>query len=295
MKNFLRILFILSLLPPLILEGCKQNNTPSPSDITQTPSLVSKPEAITGELSLYSEFMEKEIDLYIVVPNNYNDRSINSIPVLYLLHGAFGDHLDWKKNAPLQKYADEQGLLIICPDGHEFGWYLDSPVDSQFRYESFITQELLPWVEERFKTSGNRKDRAICGLSMGGHGALYLAFRHQDLWATCGGISGGMDLRPFPNNWNLEKRLGKQDERGENWLSYSVVGQLDLLEDKNLAIYFDCGTEDFFYEVNEALHDSLRRRGITHRYQTRSGEHNWNYFSASLPSHLEFFKKVLGE
>ena len=92
---------------------------------------------------------------------------------------------------------------------------------------------------------------------MGGHGALYLAFRHQDIFGAAGSMSGGVDIRPFPNNWDLEKRLGKQSEYPERWEQHTVIELLHLLTPNSLKLIIDCGTEDFFYEVNKKLHDCL--------------------------------------
>ncbi len=99
--------------------------------------------------------------------------------------------------------------------------------------------------------------RAITGLSMGGHGALYLAFKHQDIFGAGGSMSGGVDMTPYPNNWEISKRLGTYAEFPERWENNSVINLTHSLTPGSLAIIFDCGTDDFFYKVNVKLHERL--------------------------------------
>ena len=88
-------------------------------------------------------------------------------------------------------------------------WYFDSPVLKDFQYESFYTKTLVPYIDAHYRTVASRQGRAITGLSMGGHGALFLAMRHTDLFGACGSMSGGVDIRPFPLNWNIPDVLGE--------------------------------------------------------------------------------------
>ena len=124
---------------------------------------------------------------------------------------------------------------------------------------------------------------------MGGHGGLYLGFRHQDVFGACGSMSGGVDIRPFPNNWDISKRLGKQSEHPENWEKNSVINQLYLLTPNSIKIILDCGTEDFFYDVNIRLHNELKYRNIPHDFISRPGGHNREYWENAVKYQALFF------
>lgn len=124
---------------------------------------------------------------------------------------------------------------------------------------------------------------------MGGHGGLYLGIRHQDLFGVAGSMSGGVDIRPFPNNWDMAKRLGSLKDNAETWDKYTVTNLLDLLKPNSLAIIFDCGTEDFFYKVNTELHDKLLERKIPHDFIVRPGAHNWTYWTNSVGYQMLYF------
>ncbi len=238
----------------------------------------------------YSPSMKKNIKAVIIKPDSYSNG--NTVPVVYLLHGYSGDYSNFIKKIPaLTRYADENNMMLVCADGNFGSWYMDSPVDSSWKYETYVATELVNWIDAHYTTIKNRTGRGITGLSMGGHGALYLAFRHQDIFGTCGSMSGGVDLRPFPLNWDLSKRLGSYAKFPGRWEASSVINLTYLLVADSLAIIFDCGTDDFFYKVNNTLHDKLILNNIPHDFTSRPGGHTWEYWSNSIGYQLLFMKK----
>jgi S-formylglutathione hydrolase FrmB len=229
--------------------------------------------------------MQKEIPALIVCPDNFS--TSKSYPVVYILHGYSGSYRS--KLCGISKLADSYEFIIVFPDGGFGSWYFDSPVDSTFRYETYISKELVDFVDKTYPVIKSPKGRAITGVSMGGHGALYLAFRHQDIFGAAGSISGGVDFRPFPNNWEIAKRLGSYAENPDNWEKNTVTNLVHLLTPNSLALIFDCGTEDFFYKVNCQLHEKLLDRNIPHDFISRPGTHNNAYFCTSALYQLLFF------
>lgn len=241
--------------------------------------------AIADTVSIYSPSMKKDIKAVVVRPNNY--RQLKAMPVVYLLHGYSDDYSGWiKKASGFETLADQYGMIVVCPDAAYSSWYWDSPVDSTFRYATFISTELVQWVDAHYNTIKDRSGRGITGLSMGGHGALYLAFTHQDVFGVAGSMSGGVDIRPFPDNWDMAKRLGSYAANPRRWEEHTVIKLLHLLRPKSLALIIDCGTEDFFYEVNNRLHEQLLYRNIPHDYIVRPGSHNWNYWKNAIQYQL---------
>lgn len=242
--------------------------------------------AIVDTVDTYSGSMKKNIKAVVIRPDNYE--SAKDLPVVYLLHGFGGNYADWIKQAKgFEKAADQYSMMIVCPDGNN-SWYWDSPVDDKYKYETYVSRELVQWIDEHYKTLRDRKGRGITGLSMGGHGALYLALKHQDVFGAAGSMSGGVDIRPFPNNWNMAARMGKYSENPEAWEKNTVINLLHLLTPNSLALMIDCGTEDFFYKVNENLHQQMLYRNIAHDYVTRPGAHNWPYWNNAIKFQLVF-------
>jgi S-formylglutathione hydrolase FrmB len=242
----------------------------------------------------YSPSMRKEIKAVVIKPDSYAKGV--QFPVVYLLHGHGGNYADWIKNAPaITRYADQLNLIIVCPDGNINSWYFDSPIDTTLKYETYVATELVQWIDAHFKTIKDRSGRAITGLSMGGHGALYLAFKHQAVFGAAGSMSGGVDLRPFPLNWGIAKKLGAYAAFPENWDRNSVINCTHLLTPNSLSLMIDCGTGDFFYNVNCNLHEKLLLNNIPHEFISRPGEHNFKYWSNAVAYQLLFMSKYFNK
>ena len=237
-------------------------------------------------VATYSPSMKKNIKAVVIRPDSYSETK--TYPVVYLLHGYSDNYAGWvQKVNIITQQADLYDMMIVCPDGGFSSWYWDSPADPAYRYETYVSTELVQWIDDHYKTIRDRKGRGITGNSMGGHGALYLAIRHQDVFGTAGSMSGGVDIRPFPNNWDMFKRLGTYAAQPERWEKNTVINLLHLLSPNALALVIDCGTEDFFFSVNEHLHEQLRYRNIPHDI-SRPGAHNWVYWTNAVKYQLLF-------
>ncbi|PQV48972.1 S-formylglutathione hydrolase FrmB [Jejuia pallidilutea] len=240
-------------------------------------------------LMVHSKSMDKTIKNVVITPNSY-PKPGKEYSVVYLLHGAWGDYKAWLDKAPkIKDYADAYDVILVCPDGDKFSWYFDSPVDDSMRYETYISKELITKIDETYNTKADKDNRAITGFSMGGHGALYLAFKHPDIWGVAASMSGGVDVRGFPLQWELSKRLGKYAEHPENWENNMVINLVHLLDGKNLKFLFDCGIDDFFYDANVRLHKKLLARRIPHDYIERPGGHTNAYWANSIKYHMLYF------
>ncbi|MDZ4796050.1 MAG: alpha/beta hydrolase family protein [Bacteroidota bacterium] len=240
-------------------------------------------------VSIYSTAMQKAYKCVVIKPAVGQEEN-KLVPALYLLHGHGGWYANWLLQVPeLKDYADRYRLLIVCPDGGYNSWYLDSPVDSTVRFETYISEVVPDYIDNHYPTIPNRQARAITGLSMGGHGGLFLGFRHADKFGACGSMSGGVDLQPFTRNWQLIDKLGDTVNHRSNWKNYSVINLVETKPANSLAIIIDCGTEDFFYTVNHTLHEKMVALKIPHDYIERPGKHDWAYWRNAIQYQLLFF------
>ena len=239
------------------------------------------------EVNIHSESMKKEIPVSIITPNGYEQDK--AFPVVYILHGHSDNNRSWVEKTPVKELADQYGLIVVTPDGGFDSWYFDSKFVADYQYETFVSKELVEFIDKNFKTIKDRSARAITGQSMGGHGALHTAFKHQDVFGIAGSISGGVDIRPFPNSWNIAGRIGSYSEYPENWESETVINLTHLLQPNSLKFAIDCGSEDFFYEVNCNLHAKLLKEGIPHDFYSRPGGHTWSYWRNAIKFQMLFF------
>lgn len=243
--------------------------------------------AAIDTVKINSKFIPSPAPVCVYTPTGAST-SGQSDPTLYLLNGHGGDHTSWGRITNLDSLATAYGMIIVCPAGMN-SWYFDSPVDATMKMESYMTRELVPWIDSHYPTKPEASQRAITGLSMGGHGGLWLGFRHPELWLNVGSTSGGVDFTPWPKSWNLPDRLGAYRSHKKSWHNHTVKSLVPRVAVGRYNIIFDCGTEDFFFDVNNALHRQLDERGIKHTYLTSPGAHNAAYWRRSIIPQLQFF------
>lgn len=245
----------------------------------------------TDTVEVQSAKMKRGIKNVVVVPvQYYAGPASEHYPVLYMLHGAWGSYRDWPRKAPLEQLATQYGVIIVCPDGQD-SWYFDSPIDPTMQFETYVSKELVSYIDSHYRTYPTPYMRAIAGLSMGGHGALWLAWRHPDTFNSCGSMSGGVDITKFPGNWKIKDRLGKYEDNPQLWASHAVINLVPSLQ-PGQHITIDDGYDDIFYQVNLALHQALMERKIPHDFTIRPGKHTWDYWVNSLDYQMLFFSKA---
>ena len=246
--------------------------------------------AVVDTVWVESPTMKQAYRCVVIVPTQNNKENAR-FPVTYLLHGYSGWYANWIIRVPaLQQYADQFRMIIVCPEGKN-NWYMDSPVNDSIRWETYVAKEIPAYIDAHYPTIAHRNARAITGLSMGGHGGLYLGLRNATIFGACGSMSGGVDLRPFKKNWELSKLLGDTLQNAQQWEEHSVVNLVDHYPKDTLAMIIDCGVDDFFFPVNEALHKKLLALKIPHDYIIRPGKHDWKYWTNAINYQLLFFHR----
>lgn len=235
--------------------------------------------------------MFKSVRCVVVTPTNYN-KSGSLFPVVYLLHGFGGRYSDWARQVPeLQMLADEHQLLIVCPDGARGSWYFDSPLELTMHYETNVGSEIPSYIDSMYRTIKDRRGRAITGLSMGGHGGMFLGFRHANFFGACGSMSGALDVSRITKGYEVEKRLGDTIINRQQYLDWSVINVIEKYPKDSLAIIMDCGTEDYIIDMSRRTHAKMLQLKIPHDYTERPGRHNWEYWREAIKYQLLFFKE----
>ncbi|MVM32209.1 esterase family protein [Spirosoma sp. HMF4905] len=266
------------------------------------PSLAAK----VDTLDVPSAAMNRTLRAAVVLPAQYK-KAKQPFPVLYLLHGGTGSFRDWLTKVPdktlLHQLADQYNIIIVTPDGDPTSYYFDSPLIKTSQFETFISKELIDKIDNTYRTVQDRKGRIIAGLSMGGHGAMYISSRHPDLYCAAGSMSGVMNINT--STWkvpadfaksrseNFARLLGPPAAGDSPYPGYTMVTLADKLKANNLPLIFDIGVDDFLIEGNRDLHRQLMENKTPHDYIERPGAHTWDYWGNSLPYQLLFFSKIL--
>ena len=179
------------------------------------------------------------------------------------------------------------------PEGGD-GWYSDSATVATDKYETYFFKELIPDVDNRYRTIQDRRGRAIAGLSMGGYGALKFGVKHSEMFILASSMSGALDPAARSENnqgfgWSVIKPsiLKVFGDEGSKTRSENDLHQLvkTLSNDKLSALpyfYLDCGTEDGWLTSNRQLADIFLDRKIPHEFRQLPGGHNWSYWDARV-------------
>ncbi len=248
-------------------------------------------------IEVLSPKMGRMIKNTVVLPSQYFDEESADViyPVIYLLNGHGGNYGSWGIIRPdLDYLASEIGAIFVCPDGQN-SWYWDA-ADGNSQFETYVATELVGYIDDNYRTIRDPRMRAVCGYSMGGHGSLWLGMRHPDVFGICCSMSGGVDITPFPDSWNIKDILGEYSSNPDTWKQHTVMHLVESgIKNEGQKLLIDCGTEDFFLQVNRNLHKAMLDKKIPHDYIERPGAHNAEYWSNSLDYQLLFIQKAFNE
>lgn len=272
--------------------------------------------------SLTSKSLGRKSLYRVLLPVGY-EHSARRYPVLYLLHGLFGDYTNWTSLTHLPAYAMSMNFIIVTPDAAN-SWYVNSATIPQDRFEDFIIQDLVPEIDAKYRTIPAREGRAIAGLSMGGYGALKFALKNPHMFTFAGSLSGALnaprDLEVTRPEFSegLRKVFGPSGSatRANNDI-FAIIPRLPaprapapsapgaktaafkttspeppssgaaaVAASRLPYLYLDCGTEDSFIQTNREF-ISLIHEKLRYEYHEVPGSHAWTYWDARLPFLLQ--------
>ena len=238
---------------------------------------------------LTSDYLAKNDTVWVFTPKEYTGQSSKSYPVVYLLHGWSSNYHQWNDITDCQKYADRYGFIIVCPDGLYDSWYINSPAIKKSQYSDFFFFDLMPFINKNIRV--DTRNVFITGLSMGGHGALYLFAQNPDVFRSAGSLSGVLNLTDWWDTYAINKYLGiNSKESGQAQLDkYSVSGNIQKIAHSGKEIVFSCGSEDPFYGINNDFKQKCGELQVKATYITSQGAHDYAYWKSAIGFQLVFF------
>ncbi|HUV00162.1 MAG TPA: alpha/beta hydrolase family protein [Bacteroidales bacterium] len=256
---------------------------------------------VMDNLSMPSKILKMDRKYAIYLPPDY-DSSQRSYPVLYLLHGAGDDQTGWVQFGEILHIADKainQGtatpMIVLMPDAKTGKRGYVNDVKGEWRYEDFFFEEFMPFIEKTYRIKGDKRYRAIAGLSMGGEGTFVYALHHPELFSSACPLSaatgpGNIDELKNYKLWQGVEGITDADKE-IYFKKYSVLSLIENIPDNQkraVRWYIDCGDDDFLFEGNSLVHIAMRKKEIPHEFRIRDGGHSWTYWRTSLPTVLEF-------
>ena len=256
---------------------------------------------VMDNLSMTSKILKMDRKYAIYLPPDY-ESSQRSYPVLYLLHGAGDDQTGWVQFGEILHIADKAinsgaatPMIVVMPDANTGKRGYVNDVKGEWRYEDFFFDEFMPYIEKTYRIKGEKRYRAIAGLSMGGEGTFVYALHHPELFSSACPLSAATGPRSIEElkNYRLWQGVeGISDSDKEAYFKkYSVLSLIENIRDdqkKAVRWFIDCGDDDFLYEGNSLVHIAMRKKEIPHEFRIRDGGHTWTYWRTSLPVVLEF-------
>ncbi len=258
---------------------------------------------VFDDLSMQSDILDSERKYAIYLPPDYESSS-RSYPVLYLLHGAGDDQTGWIQFGEVLRITDKaigEGtstpMIIVMPDANTGirGYFND--VSGEWKYEDFIFEELIPHVEQKYRIKGEKRYRAVAGLSMGGGGSFMYALHHPEMFSSACPLSayiGPSDINqlrqrmpssPIYTDAELQTYLDRHN-------ALTLIKEMPAEDIKAVRWFIDCGDDDFLYEGNSLIHIAMKKREIPHEYRVRDGGHGWTYWRDALPVVLDFVSQA---
>jgi len=244
-----------------------------------------------------SKLVNATLPYNVILPSDYDASPTTRYPVLYLLHGLTGHYSDWVTRTNIADYAAAYRMIIVTPEGND-GWYSDSATVTTDKYETYILNELIPDVQQRYRTIEARYGRAIAGLSMGGYGSIKFGLKSPSTFVFAASMSGAFG----------ETRMTEQEAGASRWAAaLKLFGPIDsetrkandlFLLVKELQpnrigglpfFYFDCGTEDSVrvFPYNRELAGLMSEKKIPHEYRELPGDHSWGYWDKQVQEVLK--------
>lgn len=266
--------------------------------------------------ALNSRILKQVVHYCVYLPVGYDAGAAQHppqrYPVLYFLHG-LGDNEQtlfnsggWTLLDDLRHQHKMGDFLIAAPEGRR-SFYINS-ADGSVRYNDFFLEEFMPHIEGKYRVRAGRAGRAVSGISMGGYGALRMAFAHPELFSAVSAQSAAL-ITESPQQLDAASGAGAplagvlgavfgKPINVAHWNENNpfLLAKRNAVPLRKLAIYFNCGQDDNygFEKGASALHAELQRENVTHEYRPYPGDHSLAYFLSHFAEVMELHSKAFG-
>lgn len=259
------------------------------------------------ECHYFSFVLGNNVDISVVIPTPEGNEQITDkkmtrynyeegMKVVYLLHGAYGNHSSWIRFSNIERYLQERNMVGVMVSA---GNNLYHDMYKGLAYHKYITEELPAMMQSLFPISKKREDTFVAGFSMGGYGAWYMGLSRPDVYGKAAALSGALDIKGLVDDVSSGKIAGPFP-LDEIWEDYrSVEGSdsdLFALYAKDKAnglvpdLYHACGRNDFLFQMNEDVNRRFHELGADDlTYRVGEGMHNWDYWDRQLRDMLDWF------
>lgn len=241
----------------------------------------------------YSKVDESWRPLMIYTPTGYNEGD-QDYPVVYIQHGGGEDHRGWMEQGRTAQIMDNLiaagkavPMIVVSSNSNVrsrnggFGGGYSWQGMQNFRSE--LIENVIPFVEKNYRTKKDRKNRAMCGLSMGGGQSFYIGLRSPEVFANVGVFSTGMfGGIQGASNFDLEKEVP------------GIVTDTKTFNEQFDVFFVSCGEQDPRIEYTRNIVKKMQDGGVDVRFNSYPGDHEWQVWRKSLYDFVQYlFKPAL--
>ena len=250
------------------------------------------------------------VGVRLLVPSAFDAKPEGRWPVFFLLHGATGSHLDWTQYTDVEKLIAPTDLLVVMPDGGDWGFYSDwwnGGHGGVPMWETFHTVELPQLLERNWRASDKR---VVAGLSMGGYGAIEYAARKPGLFLAAASYSGVLDPIGGQIDIGTKDLWGDPVAQADIWKAHDPTDLAAKLKGTPLYVSYGDGTPGPFdngYVSPDDLEGWIAEQNVTFVARLAKlkipvtldaygpGAHDWPYWERALHRSLPLLLKALGQ
>lgn len=257
-------------------------------------------------LNFESEYLAGNTEVTVILPDKTGKGtpaefygSGKKYPVLWLLHGTWGDHSDWLRRTRIELYAYERDVIVVMPTALNSNYANWPDFSLGYQMYDYLTEELMPLVYGWFPASDKREDNFVAGLSMGGMGTCVYAFSRPEKFG------GAAVLSYAPVNFDtLNKTMPELYERmsksfpnygGREGFLNSVENTWRIAGEKAGTgelprLYVACGEDDKLYKLYQEFKEYAQSIGLEATFESEPGyRHEWRFWDMYIEKALDFF------
>lgn len=281
------------------------------------------------DVRVLSADLGRPVHVRILLPTGYADHPHTRYPVLYLFHGTSGRASDWEQTGDAEKTTAPYDVITVMPDcgfDGDGGFWFTNWVDrttshGPSQFESYLIDQLVPWVDANLRTIPTRSGRAVAGLSQGGYGSAEMAARHPDMFVAMASFSGAPEIDRDPEVIAGATGVIEAIAVGEdhvppgsvfgdratdeiNWMGHDPSTLMENLRGMRLFLWTGAGVpgpydgtppnpgavglEALVHQSTQRFHQHLVAAGIPHFYDDyTNGTHSWGYWARDLRAFMK--------
>lgn len=268
----------------VVVSGCSTTKPKAASVVSPTSKVATT--------TVYSKALEIDWNYDVYLPAGYNPTAKKRYPVVYMMHGLYGNHRNLLERFNSQQMLDgiihrtHQGAIVVFIDGFN-SFYINAK--DGMKMEDAIMKDLIPTINKTYNVSTKRSDHALGGISMGGYGAARLALKYPNYFSKAILVSPAVWYN-LPADNVFRKTLHAFTDGKTNWSDkvYDSVFPTEYLdsESADVQFYVESTSSDTTVPIKDVQRfvKAVKANHNPVKFVQDSGDnHNWTYWTKAMP------------